>query len=883
MPNTVQLTQNGQPVYPVTDVSLITGLEERSGMRVIPYTTLPTASAETAGFIYMDESTKDLYITKATSGSYSWVSAGNLSNINLDNYATKDEVSQLGREVHGGEVDSDITPTVAIGYYYNHNNGNVIGVAAGATSNYTGTVIDTTQPPSSGLDISEYVGFKIKVVVSGGSTTSTRKTIIAGADNKIITDVSEKDYDSAGEGLFSWETTIPSGAKWFYWSGARSLVSVVVLEGEYIPGLKDEVQGLSLDINGNVEDRQVTPATQSGYMYTVSANRAINAVSNSGTRYSGTVPGAGSAIVPTNGVDVSAYIGKTLRVRTTGGSTTSTRPAFLMGADGLAIAGTDIGERYYLQDTSDPTMWYCDIVIPAGSKYFFWCGVRTLVSVYVLNVENPGIKQEVEGLESDVENIKDILDINGAPLELSVANPFATISEGANNIVVATNYQQARIEDAGQTVYDTNPLFNFYSMLFNGVAQSSTFKDDIAPAHFLGQTLGANHGQPCKKATITGHGLDNTAIGTAWVQNGVNFYVMLIVDADHVVFLSANSGTASAPQWTALQAGTLTKGADTLTVASVSDYQIHPSIKNENIVIRVDGKEVTGDGTYTGSVIDFVESYDIVNPSSLLDNIIARAGQASDPVFTGDAAVRVENIYRFVKGLNVLVISNFVPLQTMSFQDVMFSQAMLKGTNGTTKYYIPNSLPFGTYDLRQPLAVTWGSGVSSMYCSATYTKDTTKPINRVLQYAGGLGFALGYIIDRGVGKSLFDFANSTFELRGGSGKVYPHGVEGAKVGTTLQDGQAYNAVLYRAMFIPETSGNRLSMYHFPYDGAEYVFLDYKGSMNDRIVLDDSLNGKAIEVLEAQNATLQTDVYNGGFCVKATFVSNETCYLVAKIK
>jgi len=320
-----------------------------------------------------------------------------------------------------------------------------------------------------------------------------------------------------------------------------------------------------------------------------------------------------------------------------------------------------------------------------------------------------------------------------------------------------------------------------------------------------------------------------------------------------------------------------------LTVASISDYQIHPSIKNENIVIRVDGKEVTEDGTYAGSVIDFVESYEVVNPSSLLDNIIARAGQASDPVFTGDAAVKIENIYRFVKGLNVLVISNFVPLQTMSFQDVMFSQAMLKGTNGTTKYYIPNSLPFGTYDLRQPLAITWGGSVPSMYCSSTYTKDTTKPINRVIQYAGGLGFAIGYILDRGVGKSLFDYTNSTFELRGGSGKVYPHGVEGGKVGTTLQAGQVYSAVLYRALFIPETSGNRLSMYHFNYEGSEYIFADYKGNMTDHIVISDSLNGSEIEVLEAQNATLLTDVYNGGLYIKATFVADETCYLVAKIK
>lgn len=120
MPNTVQLTQNGQPVYPVTDVSLITGLEERSGMRVIPYTTRPTASAETAGFIYIDESTQDLYITKATSGSYSWVSAGNLSNIDLDNCVTKTEFEQLGQK-----VDNMFVSTREDGYFLVDNNLNI--------------------------------------------------------------------------------------------------------------------------------------------------------------------------------------------------------------------------------------------------------------------------------------------------------------------------------------------------------------------------------------------------------------------------------------------------------------------------------------------------------------------------------------------------------------------------------------------------------------------------------------------------------------------------------------------------------------------------------------------------------------------------------------
>ena len=219
----------------------------------------------------------------------------------------------------------------------------------------------------------------------------------------------------------------------------------------------------------------------------------------------------------------------------------------------------------------------------------------------------------------------------------------------------------------------------------------------------------------------------------------------------------------------------------------------------------------------------------------------------------------------------------------MAFQDVMFAQAERKGSNGVTKYYIPNSLPFDGNDLRQPKVVTWSGSVSDMYCNSAHSVDSTKPINRVIQYDTGCGFAIGFLIDRGVGKSLYDYVNNTFEVRGNTGKVYPHGVEGAKVGTTIHPGQAYNTVIYRTPFIPETSGNRISLYHFNYDGAEYVFLDYKASMNDRVVLDDSLNGKNIEVLEAQNATLKTDVYNGGFYVNAAFVANETCYLIAKIK
>ena len=64
-------------------------------------------------------------------------------------------------------------------------------------------------------------------------------------------------------------------------------------------------------------------------------------------------------------------------------------------------------------------------------------------------------------------------------------------------------------------------------------------------------------------------------------------------------------------------------------------------------------------------------------------------------------------------------------------------------------------------------------------------------------------------------------------------------------------------------------------------------------MNDFVVLDDSFNGREIEVVESSNAnlkpmrgtssTLSNNIYNGGFYIDANYVSGETCFIVLKIK
>ncbi|WP_179221520.1 hypothetical protein [Sphingobacterium cellulitidis] len=54
-------------------------------------------------------------------------------------------------------------------------------------------------------------------------------------------------------------------------------------------------------------------------------------------------------------------------------------------------------------------------------------------------------------------------------------------------------------------------------------------------------------------------------------------------------------------------------------------------------------------------------------------------------------------------------------------------------------------------------------------------------------------------------------------------------------------------------------------------------------MVDNIKLEDfDLSGKNIEIVEAKNTVLKSDIYTNGFDVNATYVEGETCYIIVKI-
>lgn len=456
-------------------------------------------------------------------------------------------------------------------------------------------------------------------------------------------------------------------------------------------------------------------------------------------------------------------------------------------------------------------------------------------------------------------------------LDVTVEWPNVRIANGADNINVTLN-RYFGVENN----YSGNPMLNFTRWEYGGISYNNV--DDVAPMHVQNTTIGANHAQPCVIGTITAHGKDNKSIGTEWTAvDGTKYYIMRIVDENNIVFLSENKGTAENHEFIALSEGKLTSGSESLTVTAVKSAQLFESVFNVTQKILKNGIEnIESSQNFKADYIDIVEEYDIVNTHEVLESIKLRKGSSENPVFTNSTAmIHVQNMYRILSNLTVLVYANIIFRQSVKFKDIMINQAMPISTANDISYYIPNSLPIKGYDFRKPLKISFSTDVPYLGVDKSVWADPDVAPNRIVQFYGEIGFAIGYI--PGINLST----DETFEMRYNTGKIYPHVVRSSVAGDMREKDDVFNGGIYRCFF-KKPENERLSFYHFTHNSSEYVYIDYKSSCLDNVILDESFNGKKIEVIESQNTNLKTDIYNNGFFVKATYIEDDTCYIVVKI-
>ena len=465
------------------------------------------------------------------------------------------------------------------------------------------------------------------------------------------------------------------------------------------------------------------------------------------------------------------------------------------------------------------------------------------------------------------------IDPSGKAMSYSIANGKLDVFNGSNSLSVWIESNRG---------FGGNNMFNFSNYTMYGLANSNG--DDVAPMHIEGSTLGANHGRPHNVATISGHGLSNADIGTEWVHsNGNKFYPVRIVNANQVGFLSENLGTGSAPSFQTIPTGTITRGSTTLTITSVLSAQLYPSIKNLKIrVLNQDGRALVNAGI--AHKVRIIESYEVMSTVDILNNLITNSGDTGLPVYEGDGLARIENVYEINWDLTVNVFNTFEPLMSVSFNDIMVTQAVRLGTGAA--YYVPNSNPLNaSVDLRKPTVVAWNGNIPSTYVVNSNQPDPSNPPNRVISYLGRTGFMVGYFPDFGVGADLPSFTNRTFEIRNNSGKIYPHPVEGSVVGSPAPVGEVFSTGMYRAYcdLAKTRTGERLSYFTVPYGESIYLFVDYSATVLDRIDVDlPGFEGSQITAIQEVNATVLSQIFTGSIVISAEYVEGETSFAVIKI-
>ena len=170
-----------------------------------------------------------------------------LETMDTEIQGVSDSVGEIENVLDGGfSPDEDVTPETATGYYYLAS-GSTIKIMAASSAHYSGTITDTTTPPTGGLDVSEYVGRRLKITVNNILATSTRLSAILDANMDVMRSREEQYFTADGE-KYSTILNIPAGAKWFFFSGSSicTLDSVKIL-GEEEPGLVERVSSLETD------------------------------------------------------------------------------------------------------------------------------------------------------------------------------------------------------------------------------------------------------------------------------------------------------------------------------------------------------------------------------------------------------------------------------------------------------------------------------------------------------------------------------------------------------------------------------------------------------------------------------------------------------------
>ena len=406
--------------------------------------------------------------------------------------------------------------------------------------------------------------------------------------------------------------------------------------------------------------------------------------------------------------------------------------------------------------------------------------------------------------------------------------------------------------------------------------------DDAAAWRINSSPIGANHGVEgvCEMTSVS-HGLTTADLGREWCdEGGQRFYLIKVVSSDSLWFLGKNS--VSAPFWKfdTVPTGQSLTASLSKRMLPFSKYlvtQLRPACRIRRQDYLINGNKPLENGQIsTGSFLEIAEEYDIINPGSVLADIIAHPGMERSFIADHlDAVLRNGITYRFYPNGSCVIDTKSKALQSFNLVAALFvmtAKLTTMHTSYSREYYVPKTKPFilggRAFDFQRiqncdedlSEAVHWKA-------DGSYVENPQNLPERFIQFLArkedgksihDVGFALGYSLIHGITQPQQRAANaSEAGWLNTNIKTYPTAMD-SKMGV-IPAGMEFNCVGYRDYFSPRDYPDASCVYWHPEGDDILVYADYHQKLDSTLVkLPPEFTGRKIAIVEqTPSINLQT--------------------------
>jgi len=432
--------------------------------------------------------------------------------------------------------------------------------------------------------------------------------------------------------------------------------------------------------------------------------------------------------------------------------------------------------------------------------------------------------------------------------------------------------------------------------------------DDACPAFYNGAIVGGNHGaEVVKVVESTGHGkLQAEDLGSEWLDSSSRkWYLLKVVDADHLWFMSEDIGSSGIWQFAhEIAPGPLThsNGATHtagIAVTSQTTCQLTGALQGQVKRLLINGVEITADGVYACNTVDIVNSYNIPDLAGVIGYYKTLSGTNRKATFADDVIAsdcRFEITYRFAANGSCTVYHQFRTFQELALNYVGFVQSYrLEHTNKRLRQYVPKTTAVAatlkTWNFNNQEDIT--DQIEGINFTAETWADADNLPDRaamIVKDNGGkaqVGYVAGYSPLSGIGvasvrKTMVGNALNLYNSR----KNYLHGIDSggsAFPGGRIAAGTVIDAVAYRSIYNPLTLP-QATVFTWFQDGTDVVvLLDFHQPVTRLpIPLPAGFAGKTVNVVDKSPSFSLIDGANVLAERLSVTVTGEYGYAVLKI-